>query len=106
VIAIVAALAAAELPQPPFEAFTQFIYWNQCVVYGAAAMAGGDRAPEEILEIQFRGCRDREGRVQAEFDAHQPGHTPEQMARFRTIIREQALRRIAERRQPSPPTSN
>ena len=104
-IAIAAALAAAELPQPPFEALTQFLYWNQCVVYGATAMAGGDRSPDEILEIQFRDCREREERVQAEFDAHQPGHTPEQMARFRATIREQALRRIAERRQPSPPAS-
>jgi hypothetical protein len=103
-LALALALAQAELPRPPFEAVGQFIYWDQCMVYGAEAMAGGDRAPEQILEIKLRDCLNHERRVQAELDAHQPSHAAAQMERFRAIIREQTLSAISRRRQPAPPT--
>ena len=86
-------------------ALAEFLYWNQCMVYGAEAMAGSDRAPEAILEIKFRDCREHERRVQVELEGDQPDHAAEQMARFRATIREQTLRAIAARRQPAPPAS-
>jgi hypothetical protein len=103
-LALALALAQAELPRPPFEAVGQVIYWNQCMVYGAEAMAGGNHTPDEILERKFRDCREHERRVQAELDAHQPDHAAAQMERFRTMIREQTLGAIARRRQSAPQT--
>ena len=97
-IALALALAQAELPPPPFQAVGQYLYWHRCMVDGAEAMAGGDRAPEEILEFKWRDCRHHERRMQAELDAHQPGHAAAQMERYRAMIRERTLAAIARRR--------